>query len=123
MSYASSGLDFLGGGMEGAGQGAMITAGLHAAGMATGPYAIPLIAGMAGAGALTHFLGGLADKPADEMNMRLGSQQIQMNDLQIAAQKRQSDQERVALRKNRVLQDALSSVFGKYQTLSKGGTP
>ena len=123
MSYASSGLDFLGGGMQGAGQGAMVAAGLHAAGIAAGPYAIPLIAGMAGAGALTNFLGGIADKPADRMQMRLGNKQLEMGDLQIQAQQRQAEEERKALRKNRMLQDALSSVFGKYQALSQGGTP
>ena len=123
MSFESSGLDFLGGGMQGAGMGATIAAGLKTAGFAAGPYAVPLMAGMAGVGALTRVLGGLADDPQEKMQMRLGGQQVQMNDLQIAAQNRAANQERAAIKKNRMLQDALSSIFGRYQALGKDGAP
>lgn len=114
MSLSRVGLDFMGGAMEGAGAGAPISA-------STGnPYAMLF---MAGAGALNRVMAGFADQPAERMQMRLGNQQIAMNDLQIEAQRRASEEERKALRKNRMVQDALSSIFSRYRTLSTGGAP
>lgn len=113
MSFGRIGMDFLGGGMEGAGAGAMVSVGLKAAGIAN-PYAIPLIAGMAGAGALNRILGGLADKPGERMQMRLGNQQVALNDLEIEARRRAGNEERRALMKNRKLQDVISGIFGAY---------
>jgi hypothetical protein len=114
MSFGRIGMDFLGGGMEGAGAGAMTAAGLKMAGATVAPYAIPLVAGMAGVGALTRILGGLADKPAERMHMRLGSQQVALNDLEIEARRRAGNEERRALMKNRKLQDVISGIFGSY---------
>lgn len=112
MSFNRIGLDFLGGGMEGAGAGAKVAAATGSA------WAVPL---MVAGGALNRVLAGQADAPAEQMQMRLGSQNIQLNDLQIEAQRRAGDEQRKALKKNRMLQDAVSAIFSRYNALGKGG--
>jgi hypothetical protein len=116
MSFAGFGTDALGGAGEGAAQGAMLTAGLKAAGFAN-PYAIPLIGGMAALGVSEKIFAGFADKPAERMNARLGSQQIEMNSLAIEETKRKARTEREQKAKMQAFNGIMSKIFAGY----KGG--
>lgn len=119
MSFGRIGLDFLGGAGEGVGQGATISAGLKAAGFSN-PYAVPLMAGLGGLSAMERILQGLGDKKADRMNIRLGEQEIAMNDQALEAKRRLLEEDRKAKQKNRALQDMLSGIFGRYSKTQGG---
>lgn len=119
MSFGRIGLDFLGGGMEGAGAGAGVAAAMKTAGMKASPW-VPL--SMMAGGALQRVMAGFADRPAERMNLRLGNQQIAMNDLEIEARRRMDEEERKAKKKNRAIQDMLSGIFSQYSKLGKGAT-
>jgi hypothetical protein len=123
MSFSQSGLDILGGGMEGGSAGVGLMAALKTAGITgAAAYAPWLVGGMAGANVLGKFMGRAADAPAERMQFRLGDQQLELNSLDIEAKKRMAAEERATLRKRKAMQSTLSKVFGAYQQL-KGGTP
>lgn len=103
MSFRDIGLDLLGGGMQGAGAGAAASDGNP---YVTGAFAV--------GGALQRVMAGFRDKPAERMNLRLGSQEIAMNDLQIEAQRRINDEDRKRKLKMRKVQDVISRIFGGF---------
>lgn len=103
MSFGSIGLDFMGGATAGAGAGASVSAG--------NPY---VTAAFAVGGGLQRVLAGQADKPAERMNLRLGKQEIAMNDLDIATKERANRDAQMQKAKMRAVQDVLSKIFSNY---------
>lgn len=116
MSFSSMGLDFLGGGMEGAAQGAILAGGLKMAGYAVSPWAAATMAlGFGGGRALGNVLAGLSDSPAEKMQMRLGSQQIEMNDLNLEAEKAKQRETRKQMRQRQFIGARMGQIFKAYQ--------
>jgi hypothetical protein len=122
MGWESLGADFFGGGSEGASSGAAMVAGLGRAGINAGPYAIPLIAGQAGLGVLGKVLGGLADGPAERLNMRLGKQEYEMNSIAIEDARRKQQLDREQKKKADAFNGLMSRIFGGLN-VNKGATP
>lgn len=114
---ASPYLDTVLGVNEGASSGAQILAGLKSAGIETGGYAPWIMAANVGTNVLGKYLARQADQPFERQQFRLGNQQLELGGMQIEAERRKAQEDRLAMRKQKAFQAALSGIFSKYSQL------
>ncbi len=110
-------LDGVMGLQEGGSAGAQILASMKTAGIDTAGYAPWILGATTATNTLGRYMAGIADRPAERQQYRLGDQQLQIGALNIKAEQQKQELERQQLRKQKALQSALSGIFGEYAKL------